>query len=311
MAFRDFFRGDHERDEDERNRDRWRSMGEDWRDERSRGDYYRGSERRYGSGREWSPGSEFTEERAERFGGRSAGYGGRPGYGGRESRESYGQGFSRSGADYDQDNERGYGRGYGDEYQRRYGQGVEGVSGRWRDEDRNFGGDYGNRGAGSGVYGRYYGGGGASGRESGRSYGEGGYGRDEDYGRRGALGYGGYGGVGGAETGSSALNWAERQQEEQHHRGKGPKGFKRSDARIHEDVCECLTEDPRIDASNLEVTVKDCEVTLSGTVSSREEKRRAEDLVERVSGVKDVNNNLRVSADPGAGQSMASPSAKH
>ena len=35
-------------------------------------------------------------------------------------------------------------------------------------------------------------------------------------------------------------------------------------------------------------------MTLSGTVNSREEKRRAEDLSERVSGVKDVSNNLRV-----------------
>jgi osmotically-inducible protein OsmY len=78
------------------------------------------------------------------------------------------------------------------------------------------------------------------------------------------------------------------------HRGRGPRGYRRSDDRIHEDVCECLTDDDRIDASNVQVTVKECEVTLSGTVNSREEKRRAEDLIERLSGVRDVHNMLRV-----------------
>lgn len=78
------------------------------------------------------------------------------------------------------------------------------------------------------------------------------------------------------------------------HRGRGPKGYKRSDERIHEDVCERLTEDPFIDASNIEVAVKDGEVTLSGTVSSRGLKRRAEDLAELASGIAHIQNNLRV-----------------
>jgi hypothetical protein len=78
------------------------------------------------------------------------------------------------------------------------------------------------------------------------------------------------------------------------HRGRGPKGYKRSDERIHEDICERLTEDPFIDASNVEVAVKEGEVTLNGTVSSRGLKRRAEDLAEMASGVAHVQNNLRV-----------------
>jgi len=78
------------------------------------------------------------------------------------------------------------------------------------------------------------------------------------------------------------------------HRGRGPKGYRRSDERIHEDVCERLTEDRFIDASNVEVAVKDGEVTLSGTVASRGLKRRAEDLAELASGVRHVQNNLRV-----------------
>jgi hypothetical protein len=41
-------------------------------------------------------------------------------------------------------------------------------------------------------------------------------------------------------------------------------------------------------------------VTLNGEVSSREEKRRAEDLAESVSGVGHVQNNLRVKGRSGS-----------
>jgi osmotically-inducible protein OsmY len=78
------------------------------------------------------------------------------------------------------------------------------------------------------------------------------------------------------------------------HRGRGPKGYTRSDDRIREDVNDRLSDDPHVDASDIEVAVSSCEVTLSGTVDSREAKRRAEDIAERVSGVKHVQNNVRV-----------------
>ena len=81
---------------------------------------------------------------------------------------------------------------------------------------------------------------------------------------------------------------------EQDHRGKGPANYKRTDERILEDVCDCLTEDRRVDARNVQVTVNEGEVTLDGTVDSREAKRRAEDLVDDISGVGHVQNNLRV-----------------
>lgn len=77
------------------------------------------------------------------------------------------------------------------------------------------------------------------------------------------------------------------------HRGKGPKGYRRSDERIREDVNDRLTEDHRLDASDIDVLVQDGEVTLNGFVFSREDKRRAEDLAERCSGVGHVQNNLR------------------
>jgi osmotically-inducible protein OsmY len=95
------------------------------------------------------------------------------------------------------------------------------------------------------------------------------------------------------------------------HRGRGPKGYQRSDARILEDVNDRLTEDPHIDASEIDVTVTGREVTLAGTVSSRFEKRHAEDLADSISGVTHVQNNLRIQqpADAGMGGSMLSAGA--
>lgn len=78
------------------------------------------------------------------------------------------------------------------------------------------------------------------------------------------------------------------------HRGKGPRGYARGDDRIREDVCNRLTDDAFLDASEIEVEVKDGEVTLTGTVRERTDKRRAEDVAEAASAVKHVQNNLRV-----------------
>ena len=78
------------------------------------------------------------------------------------------------------------------------------------------------------------------------------------------------------------------------HRGRGPRGYQRSDDRIREDINDRLTDDPYLDASDIDVSVVSCEVTLTGNVSTREDKRRAEDLTEGVSGVRNVENRLRV-----------------
>lgn len=81
----------------------------------------------------------------------------------------------------------------------------------------------------------------------------------------------------------------------QDHRGRGPSGYVRSDERVQEDVNDALTEDWFVDASDIQVSVANGDVTLDGTVSSRDEKRRAENVIEDLSGVKNVQNNLRVS----------------
>lgn len=126
----------------------------------------------------------------------------------------------------------------------------------------------------------------------------------QDYGDRGS----GYRGRGGSHergfmerAGDEIASWfgdeeAERRREmDAGHRGRGPKNYTRSDERIREDVNDRLSDDPHIDASDIEVSVSSCEVTLDGTVTERFAKRHAEDIAEMVSGVKHVQNNLRVS----------------
>ncbi|MBJ2149813.1 BON domain-containing protein [Paracoccus sp. IB05] len=82
--------------------------------------------------------------------------------------------------------------------------------------------------------------------------------------------------------------------------GLGPKGYSRSETRVLEDVCEGLTEDDALDAAGISVTVSQGEITLAGTVPSRQAKRLAEDIAERCRGVNYVQNNLRVQAGAGS-----------
>jgi osmotically-inducible protein OsmY len=78
------------------------------------------------------------------------------------------------------------------------------------------------------------------------------------------------------------------------HAGRGPRGYQRSDERIREDINDRLTDDGYVNAIDIEVVVNNSMVTLTGRVDSREEKRRAEDIADSVSGVTDVSNQLRV-----------------
>jgi BON domain len=80
--------------------------------------------------------------------------------------------------------------------------------------------------------------------------------------------------------------------------GRGPKNYKRSDERILEEVNERLTENPYLDATDIEVRISEGEVTLSGAVDDRRAKRLAEDIAESVFGVKDVHNELKPQRQP-------------
>lgn len=76
--------------------------------------------------------------------------------------------------------------------------------------------------------------------------------------------------------------------------GRGPKGYTRTDERIREDVCERLSWNDEVDATDISVLVDKGEVTLEGSVESRHMKRLAADIAEDVPGVADVHNTIRV-----------------
>ena len=103
--------------------------------------------------------------------------------------------------------------------------------------------------------------------------------------------------------------WRQYEAGRPHFAGRGPKGYKRSDDRIRDEICDCMTDDPLLDASEIVVEVMDGEVTLSGSVMSRDQKRRAEDVAERISGVRDVTNQLRVARN-GDGHDWAADSSR-
>jgi osmotically-inducible protein OsmY len=325
---------DRHRDDERRgreDRERWRGGGgggggesRDWPRGSESGQYAvgdddygrRGSESRMSYGREGSA-DIYGGGRGRERGGREAG--GREGFWGRGEE---GRGYSREGGraysreDY---GSTGHGGGYGREY---YGgsfvrTGEEGRGGQGYGSQRRA--DYDEIGQGAsgrsfvGNEGRGFGYGSDYGRGGGGAYGGSRHG-GEDYGREG---YGNRGG--GQERGlferaaDEVSSWfGDRdagQRREQDYRGRGPKGYKRSDQRVLEDVNDRLSDDPYVDASEIDVSVSGGEVTLSGTVDSRNARRRAEDIAEQVSGVSHVQNNLRMRQAQGVGSSTGMGSA--
>jgi len=100
--------------------------------------------------------------------------------------------------------------------------------------------------------------------------------------------------LGGGYSGQSGYGGAGSQQS---FRGRGPKGYERSDDRVKEQVCELLSDHDDIDASEITVSVSSGVVTLSGSVNDRREKYHVEEVVSRCSGVKDVDNQITVLAE--------------
>jgi len=263
--------GDRERREQQFDRERGRY---DYRDE----SYYRGQ----------------NQARSSRYG---------------EERESYPR--------YSQDESRRYARNtgsssYEDPYSERERDFELGYPSYTPERDRSYG-----RSTLRGAYGLGYNEGGY-GRNEGSTYGrnEAGYGRNEGstYGQGSTYGRG---------EGLYGRNWGDYREREEYRgheqRGRnedswgqqlrdagqqiarkvkrafrGPKGYKRSDERIREDVNDRLAQQDDFDPSEIEVSVSNSEVTLTGTVQSRHEKFLAEEIADDVSGVTEVHNQVRV-----------------
>jgi osmotically-inducible protein OsmY len=237
-------------------------------------------------------------------------------YGNTDYHTNYGQPRYGNAGDasrnYDRNEDTDYfgNRGYNDNGYGRYGNQQYNRGNNNNQYDR---GNYGNYGSSNG-YGN-------------SSFGSG-YGRGYDYTRgqrydQGSIGnIGNYGTVGNEQyhdrgawdkTKDEVSSWfgnedAERRREMDRrfiaqHRGKGPRGYSRSDDRIKEDINDRLSDNPYIDASDVEVSVSNGEVVLNGKVADRHDKRRAEDIAEGVSGVRNVENRIRVLREVGESNS--------
>ena len=247
------------------------------RDSQYFGQYNQRSDSEYGRG--YRPRSEYGRDwESERYGNEGR-------FPGDEDMGRYSSG--RSGRGYQSGRENYWGRGWEnerDESNRESRYGSYGRSGAERGYSEGLTGDYPRQQQQQ----RYnY----PTGFRSNERYGE----RGRDYDREGGRGWW-------DRASDEVASWfgdeeAERRRrmdDQREHRGRGPKGYRRSDDRIKEDVNDRLSDDYYLDASEVEVTVENTEVTLTGTVSNRNDKRRAEDLAESVSGVTNVENRLRV-----------------
>jgi hypothetical protein len=76
------------------------------------------------------------------------------------------------------------------------------------------------------------------------------------------------------------------------HVGRGPGGWRASDARLRERVCERLMEDDLLDARDIAVEAQDGVVTLRGEVGQPGDVRRAEDLARATAPGAEVRNAL-------------------
>lgn len=112
-----------------------------------------------------------------------------------------------------------------------------------------------------------------------------------------------YGGAGFRQEGKRY--WFDEGDQRGQFRGTQPRGYERSDERLRELACERLT-DADLDASDIEVKVNQGTVTLEGSVRARWMKHAAEDIVDDLGGVKDIQNHLRVRhGDTGTGAQAA------
>ncbi|MFN8508802.1 MAG: BON domain-containing protein [Dehalococcoidia bacterium] len=164
-------------------------------------------------------------------------------------------------------------------------------------EGSSYGSSFGSYGEDEGYRGRprsgAYGGRGEFGYEGGESRIGGAFGGGE--GRTGTYGYESYGMASPGRWGHDGGVF-----ERGEYSGRGPRGYQRSDSRIQEDVCDRLCQFGQVDASGIDVRVSGGEVTLDGTVPDRRQKRLAEDVIEDISGVKDVLNHIKVRGEGGA-----------
>jgi osmotically-inducible protein OsmY len=252
----------------------------------------RRGQRSFGGSNQWNAGTDQTSGWGQGTNTRSGRHQGMTPYGVSD------QGFGDFG------NER-YGQTYDQTYGQTYGQGNQSQGWNRRQGGSGYGYRGGNYGQNQtyGQTGQYGYGGYGSGYGQGQTFGQTGQNWSQDWdqgwnqgqGNRTGTGMSGQG-YGGGSYGRTVVSpsgtgtWGS-QTWQGPHTGKGPA---RSDDRVADEIRQRLTHHPHLDASNVDVAVQGGEVTLTGSVDSRQSKRMAEQVADSVMGVRDVHNNLTI-----------------
>jgi hypothetical protein len=110
----------------------------------------------------------------------------------------------------------------------------------------------------------------------------------------GARGQEGFGFPGEHTWGEEQFKAERREERGRQPSSGGQRARRRPDESLARDIHEVLTNDPELDATDIEVRVEGGAVTLIGTVNSSDAKLLAEELTESFPGVREVHNRLTI-----------------
>jgi osmotically-inducible protein OsmY len=110
----------------------------------------------------------------------------------------------------------------------------------------------------------------------------------------GARGQEGFGNPGENTWGEEQFRTERREEQGRRQANSGPRGRRKSDESLRQEIREILNADPEVEATDIEVEVEGGAVTLRGAVVDSDARLLAEELVESLVGVREVHNRLRV-----------------
>jgi len=89
-------------------------------------------------------------------------------------------------------------------------------------------------------------------------------------------------------------NASDKNADRREPNARGFVGYDASDERIEREMNDHLAEHSYIDTTEIVVTVKDGEITLTGSVPDNDQKNYVEEVAQKVSGVTHVHNQLMI-----------------
>ena len=110
----------------------------------------------------------------------------------------------------------------------------------------------------------------------------------------GARGKEGFGSPGENTWGGEQFRADRREEQGRRQTNSGPRSRRKPDESLRQEIREILIADPELEATDIEVEVEGGAVTLRGVVADPDARLLAEELVESLSGVREVHNRLRV-----------------